>query len=54
MKGTTHKVYINGIRGKGVGLCNQQDPHYACLFETEVEIDGFIEELCRARDEVFG
>ena len=53
MKGTIHEVYIDSKRGKGVGLCNQQDPYYDCLFETEVEIDSFIEELCRARDKVF-
>ena len=54
MQGTIHDVYTDSVMGKGVGLANQEDPYYDCLFETRQGIDEFIAKLVKARDEVFG
>ena len=54
MKGTIHEVYPDSKKGRGVGLSNNDDPYYDCLFETREEVNEFITKLIKVRDEVFG
>lgn len=61
MKGTpdsvtgTELAAINGFQQRigRVELCNNEDGHYACYFETRQEVNDFIKKLEKARDEVF-
>ena len=52
MKGNL-PVVQQTIGGKGVGLFPDDDSEYDCLFETRQEVDTFVEQLQRKRDEVF-
>ncbi len=50
MKGTKYKICNEDSR---VEIWNHSDWHYSA-FETREEVDKFIKELIKARDEVFG